>query len=205
MGAECVEQSPLPQVPETHLSAWWSTRQQMPHLNWLLHHTSLWKRLTVALFTNPFLPALRRSWCWVAWAKQAAPASWQLQQIVSEMLASKKNKQHDIHRKRLKNELREKQLVLLESSDASLPLGQQRIPKSHISAISRMTSCCQQWRASTLNNHNYLTSLSLYQRIKTWKTKSAVFLPCVCIVKKGTAVEAAWKGMFTAVRLLMSI
>ena len=26
---------------------------------------------------------------------------------------------------------------------------------------------------------------------KTWKTKSAVFLPCVCIVKKGTAVEAA--------------
>ena len=26
---------------------------------------------------------------------------------------------------------------------------------------------------------------------ETWKTKSAVFFPCVCIVKKGTAVEAA--------------
>ena len=161
--------------------------------------------MAINWITNPFLPALRRSWCWVAWARQAAPASWQLRQIVSEMLASKKNKRHDIHRKRLKNKSREKQLVLLEGSDTSLPLGQQCIPKSHISAIGRVTSCCQQWRASALENHIYSTALSLYQRIKTWKTKSAVFLPCVCIVKKGTAVEAAWKDMFAAVRLLMSI
>ena len=188
----------------TYRCVWWSASASF---KWSITSKFDLKKASEWLFwelTNPFLPALRRSWCWVAWARQAAPASWQLQQIVSEILDSN-NKQHDMLWERPKNKLTEKQLVLLESSDASLPLGQQCVPKSHVSAIGRVTSCCQQWGASTLNNHNYLTSLCLYQRIKTWKTKSAVFLPCVCIVKKGTAVEAAWKGIFAAVRLLVSI
>merc|ERR1719481_679318 len=48
--------------------------------------------------TAPFLPALIKSWCCVAWARQPAPASWQLKAITFAFLGGSRVSQRDTFR-----------------------------------------------------------------------------------------------------------
>ena len=147
--------------------------------------------------TNPFLPALSRSWCWVAWARQAAPASWQL----GEKLLSGMNTNHlDQPRPKSRHPSNKQNKTIVDDKTylkavtqaflwgSSVSQSATFLPSAECPAVANNEEL-PPWKRG--NTFKILGSTADMLDLGTWKTKSAVFFPCVCIVKKGTAVEAA--------------
>ena len=96
--------------------------------------------LTSQIQICPFFPAEMRRWCWLAWTKAEAPASWELKQAENRYLSQRWWGG------------RGGSFSWPVGLDTGLPGGQECIPQCHVPPVLTVTRSCQQGGAASLED-----------------------------------------------------